>query len=225
MAETQEKIMSVKERIVRISNEMKVEKTGWNAYSNYAYVTPSDLDNELKPLLEKYRLFIHFTVQKMDDGKNEAILRVEDWDSESDCQIYNMVTEDITLKAANTAQSTAGLRTFCRRYLLMTAFSVSDDDSDYDAQDNTGSGKSSKNQKKVGEEPDAQKNPDEKVKDELISLCKDKIAEAKAVEKEKEMRDAINAITKKYEPKAGSIKEMLTQNVKQAIVDVKKLSV
>jgi hypothetical protein len=218
------KTLSVKERITRISNEMKVEKTGWNDYSKYAYVTPSDIDNPLKPFLVKYRLFNHFALRKKEDGKNEAVLRVEDWDTEVGRQIYTMTTEDISLKAANTAQSAAGLRTFCRRYLLMTAFNVSDDDSDYDAQDNGSEGKQKK-QKAVGEKEEAPKNPDEKIKDELISVCKEKISEAVGANKESEMRSAINVIMKKYEPEAGNIKKMLTQNVKQAIVDVKKLTV
>jgi hypothetical protein len=218
------KEMSVKERIIRISNELRVEKTGWNAYSTYAYNTPSDIDNPLKPLLLKYRLFPHFALRKKENNKNEAVLRVEDFDSEDGRQIYTMTTEDITLKAANTAQSSAGLRTFCRRYLLMTAFNISDDESDYDAQDSADDKKQGK-KSAVGEPKEEKKNPDEKLKEELIDLCRTKISEAKASGKEKEMREAVDGVNKKYEPKTGSIKDMTTQNVKMAISDIKKLTV
>jgi len=216
------KEMSVKERMMRISNELKVEKTGWNAYSTYAYSTPSDIDNPLKPLLLKYRLFQHFALRKKDDDSNEAILRIEDFDSDDGRQIYTMTSKDITLKATNVAQSTAGLRTFCRRYLQMTAFNISDDNSDYDAQEVEKSGKKPTS---VGDKKEDKKNPDEKLKDELIDLCRTKISEAKTAGKEKEMRTEIDAINNKYEPKAGSIKDMLTQNVKVAIKDIKNLSV
>lgn len=215
------KEMSIKERIIRVSNELKVEKSGWNVFSTYAYFTPSDIDNPLKPLLLKYRLFQHFSLKKRDDGKNEAVLRIEDFDSDIGRQVYTMTSDDISLKAAVAAQSAAGLRTFCRRYLQMTAFNISDDENDIDAQNNN---TSKKNANKVGETKEEKKNPDEKVKEEFIDLCRSKIAEAKSAGKEQIMRTEIDAIVKKYEPKGGVVKDMLTQNVKMAISDVNKLT-
>ncbi|MEI6296241.1 MAG: ERF family protein [bacterium] len=208
------KKMSVKEKIVRVSNDLHISKTGWNDYSKYAYITPEDIDNPLKPLLLKYRLFAHFNMKKLKDGKNEAVLRVEDFDTEVDRKIYIMTSDDIVLKATNSVQSLAGLRTFCRRYLLMACFSISDNSDDFDTNDNKG--EATKEDKKA--KTDGKKlNPDEVVKADLIELCKQKIADG--VE-----RELINTILKKFEETSGSVAKMTTANAKQALKEVGKLA-
>jgi hypothetical protein len=174
--------MTVKERIIRISNEIEVNKGGFNTYSEYEYIRPDDLQIALKPLYLKYRLFAHFNLRKLKDGKNEAILRIEDFDSDVGRQIYSMVVEDITMKAANSAQNVGGLRTYCNRYLLMTAFNISSNEDDLDNEKNSGGDKKPKEStKKNAGEDAAMKN--------LINICKEKAVID---------RDAVVAMITKY---------------------------
>lgn len=204
------KSMSVKERIVRVSNEIKIEKTGWNAYGEYAYITPEDLENALKPLLLKYRLFTHVNVNHLENGRNIATLKIEDFDNDDDYQIYSMDVPDITLKAANAVQSVGGLRTFCTRYLKMSAFSVAENTDDFDNMENGGESKSSSKTKA--------ENPDQKVKNELTEICKEKIKELGGD------KTAVYEVLKKYETN-GVIKNMTTANAKKALSDIKKINV
>ncbi len=124
---------TVKERIVRVANELKITKEGKNTFAHYEYIKPEDLQNALKPLYLKYRLFAHFGMRKLDNNKNEAILRIEDWDTDVGRQIYTMVVDNIELKGANSVQSVGGMRTYCNRYLLMTAFNIASDKDDLDS--------------------------------------------------------------------------------------------
>lgn len=204
------KSMSVKERIIRVSNELKIEKTGWNAYGEYAYITPEDLENALRPLLLKYRLFTHIDVKHIEDNRNIAKLTITSFESDEDPQIYTMNVPDISLKAASAVQSVAGLRTYCTRYLKMSAFNVAENSDDLD------SGEAGQDKKPAKKTAEPKKNPDEKVKDELTEFCKAKIAENSA------NRPKINEMLKNYGAN-GVIKDMTTANAKKALADMKKI--
>lgn len=208
-------MMSVKERIIRISNELKIEKTGWNTYGEYAYITPEDLENALRPLLLKYRTFTHLDVRHMENGRNIAVLTISTFENDDDAQIYTMDVPDITLKAANAAQSVAGLRTYCSRYLKMSAFNVAENSDDLDANNNSDTGENKKGTAKEKQSAE-KKNPDEKIKDELTDFCKKKIAE------DANNRKKIEEELKKYGAN-GVIKNMTTANKKKALADFKKI--
>lgn len=208
-------MMSVKERIIRISNELKIEKTGWNTYGEYAYITPEDLENALRPLLLKYRTFTHLDVRHMENGRNIAVLTISTFENDDDVQIYTMDVPDITLKAANAAQSVAGLRTYCSRYLKMSAFNVAENSDDLDANNNSDTGENKKGTAKEKQSAE-KKNPDEKIKDELTDFCKKKIAE------DVNNRKKIEEELKKYGAN-GVIKNMTTANKKKALADFKKI--
>lgn len=208
-------MMSVKERIIRISNELKIEKTGWNTYGEYAYITPEDLENALRPLLLKYRTFTHLDVRHMENGRNIAVLTISTFENDDDVQIYTMDVPDITLKAANAAQSVAGLRTYCSRYLKMSAFNVAENSDDLDANNNSDTGENKKGTAKEKQSAE-KKNPDERIKDELTEFCKKKIAE------DVNNRKKIEEELKKYGAN-GVIKNMTTANKKKALADFKKI--
>lgn len=208
-------MMSIKERIIRISNELKIEKTGWNTYGEYAYITPEDLENALRPLLLKYRTFTHLDVRHMENGRNIAVLTISTFENDDDVQIYTMDVPDITLKAANAAQSVAGLRTYCSRYLKMSAFNVAENSDDLDANNNSDTGENKKGTAKEKQSAE-KKNPDERIKDELTEFCKKKIAE------DVNNRKKIEEELKKYGAN-GVIKNMTTANKKKALADFKKI--
>lgn len=220
MAETQEQnstvtnndditAMTVKERIIRISNELRVEKEGRNTYSDYEYIKPDDLQNALKPLYLKYRIFAHFGVRKLKDGRNEAVLRVEDFGTDTGRQIYTMVSDDIQIKGANSAMNVAALRTYCNRYLLMTAFNISSNDDDLDNDRNqNGDGK-------VQKKPvQAKKSEEESAKAELIRLCQ---------EKAKTDRQKVIDLITKYEASGTAAKVSGISNITALINELKTI--
>ena len=202
------KNMSVKERTARISNELVVIKTGFNEYSKYTYITPEDLFTPLKPLLLKYRLRMLYNVRRTRDGRNEAVLRIEDFDTDVGRLIYTMNVGDITLKGANEVQSMGGLRTYCKRYLVMDAFDVVENSDDLDSKDTTTDDK--KNKKEV------KKDPTNEAKAELQTICREKIKEDEG------NRETIMEILKKFES-AGQIKNFTYQNAKDAIKMIKAI--
>lgn len=206
MEEKDLKSMSVKERVTRLSNELVVIKTGFNEYSKYLYITPEDLFTPLKPLLLKYGLCLLFNVRRTRDGRNEAVLRVEDFNTDVGRLIYTMNVGDITLKSANEIQSMGGLRTYCKRYLVMDAFNVVEDSDDLDSKDNTEKGKDKKDKKDAVND----------AKVELQTLCREKIKENET------NRETIQEILKKFDP-TGQIKNFAYQNVKDAIKLVKAI--
>lgn len=202
------KNMSVKERTARISNELVVIKTGFNEYSKYTYITPEDLFTPLKPLLLKYRLRMLYNVRRTRDGRNEAVLRIEDFDTDVGRLIYTMNVGDITLKSANEVQSMGGLRTYCKRYLVMDAFDVVENTDDLDSKDTTSDDKKNKKE--------AKKDPTNEAKMELQTICREKIKENEG------SRETIMEILKKFEP-AGQIKNFTYQNAKDAIKMIKAI--
>ena len=202
------KEMSVKERIARISSELVVIKTGFNEYSKYLYITPEDLFTPLKPLLLKYRLSMLYNVRRTRDGRNEAVLRIEDFDTDVGRLIYTMNVGDITLKSANEVQSMGGLRTYCKRYLVMDAFNVVENSDDLDSKDTAPDDKKSKKE--------AKKDPTNEAKTELQTICREKIKE------NENNRETIMEILKKFDS-AGQIKNFTYQNAKDAIKLIKAI--
>lgn len=202
------KEMSVKERVTRISSELVVIKTGFNEYSKYLYITPEDLFTPLKPLLLKYRLSMLYNVRRTRDGRNEAVLRIEDFDTDVGRLIYTMNVGDITLKSANEVQSMGGLRTYCKRYLVMDAFNVVENSDDLDSKDTAPDDKKSKKE--------AKKDPTNEAKTELQTICREKIKE------NENNRETIMEILKKFES-AGQIKNFTYQNAKDAIKLIKAI--
>ena len=158
--------MNIKERITRIANELKIGKEGKNTFADYDYIRPDDLDNALKPLYLEYHLFAHFDMERLENEKNLAILKIEDWSTDEGAQVYTMTVDDVSIKGANAAQNNGGLRTYCKRYVLMSAFHISDNKDDLD-------------NNKVPADPPAHKATKSKseestAKEILLKLCQEK---------------------------------------------------
>ena len=97
--------------------------------TQFKYISPSAIKNALKPLLEKHRLFLHFTVSKVEE-LNLATLTISDLDDDTlPSEIYTMLTPDILLNN-NSIQGAGGLRTYMLRYLCLDAFLIADNTED-----------------------------------------------------------------------------------------------
>jgi len=128
--------MSVKSRIVKISNEIRVGKDGKNTFQNYDYFKPDDIAKALNPLLEKYNVIALFNMvfskeKEMYEGK----IAIEDLDSQ-DFVNYQFDIPLTTLKGTGEAQNAGATLTYCKRYMIMSIFNLGDNSSDPDNEKN-----------------------------------------------------------------------------------------
>ena len=147
--------MSIRERMLYIMNEIRIEKNGKNTFSNYDYFKPEEINRKVNPLFLKYKIFPHFTTyikgyetettEKFVDGalgtktqreyKEIAKLTLTDILNPAEELIYEMVLRDIEIKGANKMQNVGGVRTYAKRYLYMEALNISDNNLDLDSND------------------------------------------------------------------------------------------
>lgn len=123
---------SVKERIVIISNEVRVSKDGKNEFMKADYFKPDDILRAINPLLKEQKLIAVFNMEY--DKQLEmykGVLVIEDFDSE-DRAIYKLDIPMQELKGGGRAQSAGATQTYCKRYMFMNAFNLADDKADLD---------------------------------------------------------------------------------------------
>lgn len=123
--------LSVKKRISIIVNKLRVEKDGENTFAKYSYFKPEDIFKKLNPLLEEYNLITIFNL-KLLDNYYVAELTIEDTETDSKVT-YAFDIAKATLKGTNEAQNSGATLTYAKRYSLMNAFNIADNDDDLDA--------------------------------------------------------------------------------------------
>jgi len=130
-----EEKLSVKKRIVKISNLLRVKKEGENKFANYIYFQPDAILANLNPLLEEYNLFTKFQLRIHPEKDNFYVgeLTIEDVDNADDKQVYYFDIEKAEVKGANPAQNSGATLTYGKRYSLMNAFNIADNDDDFDS--------------------------------------------------------------------------------------------
>lgn len=113
---------------------MDLKKAGWNDYSKYHYFTPEQI-NKMVYEAEKATGLIHlFNLQK-DNGDTYGYLKIVELET-GECEVFTQLTAIPDIKATNIAQQIGGAVTYTNRYMLMTAFDISDNSLDFDAKDN-----------------------------------------------------------------------------------------
>lgn len=130
-----EEKMSVKKRVIKIANLLRVKKDGENKFANYIYFQPDAILANLNPLLEEYNLFTKFQLKVHPTKENFYVgeLTIEDVDTEEGKQIYVFDIEKAEVKGANPAQNSGATLTYAKRYSLMNAFNIADNDDDFDS--------------------------------------------------------------------------------------------
>lgn len=129
-----EEKLSVKKRIIKIANLLRVKKEGENKFSNYMYFEPDAILSELNPLLEENNLITLFNL-KVHDFKDDyytAYLTIADTDTDEKVE-YQFDIEKAEVKGANKAQNSGATLTYAKRYSLMNAFNIADNDDDFDS--------------------------------------------------------------------------------------------
>lgn len=205
---------SLKERMVLIANELIIGKDGRNTFSDYDYIRPDDLQNALKPLLLKYKVFYFFNVIKDEvSGRNIATLELSDFDSEYEPIKYSMEVEDIIIKGANSVQSAGGVRTYCKRYLLMDAFDIADNADDLDNNKTTEDKPTTKTNKSPTNSRPTDKRQELIMKAKAIAIIKSKID-----------LEATLALVTNYSPETKKIADIVKiETLNELITELKKI--
>lgn len=130
-----EEKLSVKKRIIKIANLLRVKKDGENKFANYSYFQPDVILANLNPLLEENNLFTKFQLKVHPTKENYYVgeLTIEDIDTEEGKQVYEFDIEKAEVKGANKAQNSGATLTYAKRYSLMNAFNIADNDDDFDS--------------------------------------------------------------------------------------------
>lgn len=126
--------MTIKSKIVAISNELRLTKEGENPFQKFSYFKPDDILKALNPLLEKHGLFMSFNLPyNHEKSMYEAVLYFEDLEDEKQNITYKFDIPLTKVAGASEAQGAGATMTYAKRYSLMNAFSIADNSDDLDA--------------------------------------------------------------------------------------------
>jgi hypothetical protein len=114
-----EKINNIKIKLIGI------KKTGENKFSDYTYFELGDILPILTPALKDENLFMktEFSVT----GETAKLIII-DLDAPENIVEYETKVGSCTLKASHDVQNLGAAQTYTRRYLIMTAFDISESD-------------------------------------------------------------------------------------------------
>jgi len=128
-----EKTKSIKEKIVQISNELRLNKEGKNAFQKYDYFRPDDIAKAINPLMEKYRLIIMFNLPfNKDKGMYEGELSIEGLDTDEKI-VYKFDIPLTKVQGTSEAQGAGATMTYCKRYMIMNVFNIAENSADLDS--------------------------------------------------------------------------------------------
>lgn len=129
------KKMRMVERLANMQLETQyahLKKTGYNPFSNFKYFQLSDIEPWVTEICYKYRVGMTKSLTC-----NNAKLILKSWDDEEDIAETILEYPDyVKLDRMNLVQSAGSYVTFFTRYLYITTFNISEDDT-IDALDNS----------------------------------------------------------------------------------------
>lgn len=125
-----DKDMNIYEKITNITldfQKKKVKKSGQNKYAGYQYFELGDIVPPLNELMAKYKV-----TMKINYDKEQAQMDLINSEKPEDRICYFSPMADVSLKGAHAIQNLGAQQTYIRRYFLMTAFNIVENDY-YDA--------------------------------------------------------------------------------------------
>lgn len=131
-ADKQQVGQSVKKRIIEISNKIRIKKEGENSVNNFNYFKPDDIMIILNPLLKEYNLITIFQMEfNIEKNMYEGVLVIEDCDENKPVTYFFNIPLTI-MEGMSQAQNAGATMTYCKRYMLMNAFNIADNNLDPD---------------------------------------------------------------------------------------------
>lgn len=133
--------MNIYQKIIALSEEIRVPKDGQNTFKGFAYFKPDDIARLIVPLLKKHELILLFDMPfNKDKSMYEGKLTILETEAGLDgATKHNGKVElqfDIpltTVQGATEAQNAGATMTYCKRYMIMNAFNLADNEADPDA--------------------------------------------------------------------------------------------
>lgn len=128
--------MNLYQKIIEISNELRVAKDGKNKGIGFNYFNADDIANKLNPLMKKHGVFIKFEIVLKKEFERDNIYTslVTVFDTDTDKSIeYQFDIKEAVVQRAQGAQATGATITYAKRYMLMNIFNIADNKDDPDA--------------------------------------------------------------------------------------------
>lgn len=127
--------LTLMQRILKITNELKVKKNGKNTFSKYDYFKLEDITEALNPLLEKYNVWMHYNLTQNEpkEGREPSfrgVLALMDAIDPTNKIEYVADIERAEVKGASGIQMSGATLTYGKRQAVMNAFNLSEDDDD-----------------------------------------------------------------------------------------------
>ena len=113
---------------------MPIKKAGHNTFSGYDYFTPEQINKMVWEAEQETGLIHTFSLERSDNGIHGHLMITDIETNES--RMFTQATDIPLIKATNVAQQIGGAVTYTLRYMLMTAFDISDNSLDFDSKDN-----------------------------------------------------------------------------------------
>ena len=153
--------MNIFEKIMMVQGELKAPKGQYNDFGEYYYRSCEDILEALKPLLQKYKLFLYLTdsiefIEGRFYVKAEAIV-INAEKTEESVTAVSYAREDESRKKMDGSQITGSTSSYARKYALNGLFNI-DDTKDSDATNQGGQQNPTPQNQKGGQPPQNTQN-------------------------------------------------------------------
>lgn len=121
--------LTLREKLSKIQNELKVPKNQRNSFGNYNYRSCEDILEALKPLLLEYKciLVIGDTIEQIGERYYvKAQATIKDVEGEAEIFINAYAREEETKKGMDGSQITGASSSYARKYALNGLFGIDD---------------------------------------------------------------------------------------------------
>lgn len=209
--------MNVREKIVAIRTDIRIQKDAENKHKNYNYFSPDSVNAEVQKFLTKYNIYDKFYL-RWDESINRYVAEyyLYNLDAPSDKEdvehfVFHIERADIA--GANPAQQSGGTLTYGKRYSQMNAFNLSDNNADFDSdtyQSKLQKSPSNKKFKKAEKQPTQSKTSTKKEdnkqtdKPKVKKITKKNDNQEETTEKETPKKVTKTKVTSSSEKKEGS---------------------
>jgi hypothetical protein len=123
-------------KAIEIIKSKNLKKKGRNTFSKYDYYTPDQVSELVIGACHEVKLLPKFDLVRNELGIT-GMLSVYDIENDADPIVYQMASDIPSIKATNISQQLGGAMTYTKRYLLMNAFDITDNNLDFDTTENT----------------------------------------------------------------------------------------
>jgi hypothetical protein len=123
-------------KAIELIKGKNLKKKGKNTFSKYDYYTPDQVSELVIGACHEIKLFPKFDLKRNELGIM-GVLSIYDIESDESPVVFEMASDIPSIKATNVSQQLGGAMTYTKRYLLMNAFDIADNNLDFDTTENT----------------------------------------------------------------------------------------